>query len=98
MAYPDGGGLTGNSPGGFWLRILLLLGALASLIMLRGSCSSGVAGVFETIAPPPKSAPSAPSGPGIQFSPDLFPGAPGSQGASAPASAPLSAPSPSPSS
>lgn len=65
------------NPGGFWIRIALLGAALLSLLALNQRCSSGVAGMFEQIAPPPKSQPAG--GAGIQFAPPSEP-APTSQG------------------
>jgi hypothetical protein len=39
-------------PGGFGLRIVMLMAALFSVIFLRAQCASGVANTFNQIAPP----------------------------------------------
>jgi hypothetical protein len=39
-------------PGGFGLRIVMLLAALFSVIFMRAQCGKGVATVFDQVAPP----------------------------------------------
>ena len=39
-------------PGGFGIRIVMLLAALDSVIVMRAQCAGGVVAVFEQVAPP----------------------------------------------
>jgi hypothetical protein len=49
---------TPEVPGGMGLRIVMLITALASIIVMRAQCAGGVVTIFEQVAPP-QSAPSS---------------------------------------
>jgi hypothetical protein len=75
-----------SGQGAFWMRILLLGGALVALIVLRASCSTGVVRVFEQVAPPIAPG-AAPAGATPASAPRGAAGQPGLPGSPPPASA-----------